>query len=211
MRGRSAFPTNASDRARGRSALSTDASDRAEERTAFCTGGRDRPEERARFLPTRAFVPRVGRLFAPGIASVPEGGRLFLLTATIVRRTDGFLYRWVRSCKASGGFSYRCAPFRRGSDDIFDRFASFVRSPGRFPNTPLHWRTRRCRFSYWSLFPPAGPEGHGVNSCTMAFHIVNFCTGRCTKRSVIGAIQLPARPGSPRIHQHRRWGCPAGV
>ena len=180
-RGRSGFFTDESDRAEGRAIFCNGGSDRADGRTAFGTGGHVRAEKRASFLPARAFVRRVGRLSAPGEAFGPETRRLFVPASAIVRRTDSFLYRRVHSGKASGGFPYRFASFRRGSDDILNRCAPFVRSPGRFPNTRLHWRTRRCRFPDWSLFPPAGPREPGVNPCTIAFHSVNLHTGGCTK------------------------------
>jgi hypothetical protein len=205
----SVFPNDRRDRAEGRATRCNDGRDRAEGRPALGTGGCAGAQERATFLPARAFVRRVGRLFSPGEASVPGASRLFLPTAAFARSAGCLLYRWVRPGKTSGGLSYRLAPFRGGSDGISKRFARFVRSPGRFPNTRLHWRARRCRLSDWSLSPSGRLRGLGVHSCTIAFHIVNVRTGRCTKPSVLGTIQLPARPRSPRIHRHRRRECAA--
>jgi hypothetical protein len=163
--GRSDVFTDVSDRAEDRAAFGTGGCVCAEGRTAFGTGGCVCAEERANVLPARAFLRRVGRLSAPGEASVPEVGRLFVSTRAFVRRADRFLYAGIHSGKDTGGFPYRLAPFRRGSDDFSNRCAPSCRHPGRFPNSRLHWCVRRYRCSDWSLFPPDGPGGLGVHSC----------------------------------------------
>jgi hypothetical protein len=136
-RGRSDPSTDESDRAEGRAAFCSDGSDRVDGRTAFGTGGRVCAEERASFLPARAFVRRVGRLFAPGEAFGPEARRLFVPASAIVRRTDSFLYRWVHSCKASGGFPYRFAPFAEGR-------RTFLTGAHHLCDHPAGFRTPLC-------------------------------------------------------------------
>jgi hypothetical protein len=210
-RGRSAFSNDERDRAEGLAAFCNDVCDRAEGRPALGTGGCARTEECASFLPARAFVRRGGRLFAPGEASVPEGGRLLLPTAAFMRRTDSFLYRRVRSCKASGGVSYRLAPFRRGSDDIFNRCAPLCDHPAGL-RTPVctgapagaDFQTGLC-----SLRPALRDTAsiHARSHLTLQM----FVLAGAQNNSSFGAIQLPARPRSPRMHQHRRWGCTAGL